>query len=116
MLATLFVGMSTWMGISEETTVESFVTVGLVGDSVDAIQIVAGSFAFFILTVFALKNGAGNLIFRVLIAILGLLSVLDIIGFLGVGATDGPIGFITWILWSVCLVGIGVLGLTTKEA
>ena len=48
MLATLFVGMSTWMVISEETTVESFVMVGLVGDSVDAIQIVTGSFAFFI--------------------------------------------------------------------
>ena len=117
MLATLFVGMSTWMVISEETTVESFVTVGLVGDSVDAIQIVAGSFAFFILTVFALKNGAGNLIFRVLIAILGLLAVLDIIGLMGfIGDLDDSIGFITWILWSVCLVGIGVLGLTTKEA
>ena len=116
MLVSLFVSMSTWMVISEETTVESFQMVGLVGVSVDGIQIVAGSFAFFILTVFALKNGAGNLIFRVLIAILGLLSVLDIIGFLGVGITDGPIGFITWILWSVCLVGIGVLGLTTKEA
>jgi hypothetical protein len=116
MLVSLFVSMSTWMVISEETTVESFQMVGLVGESVDGIQIVAGSFAFFILTVFALKNGAGNLIFRVLIAILGLLSVLDIIGFLGVGITDGPIGFITWILWSVCLVGIGVLGLTTKEA
>ena len=117
MLATLFVGMSTWMVISEETTVESFVTVGLVGDSVDAIQIVAGSFAFFILTVFALKNGAGNVIFRVLIAILGLLAVLDIIDLMGIiGDLDDSIGFITWILWSVCLVGIGVLGLTTKEA
>ena len=117
MLATLFIGMSTWMVISEETTVESFVTVGLVGDSVDAIQIVAGSFAFFILTVFALKNGAGNVIFRALIAILGLLAVLDIIGLMGIiGDLDDSIGFITWILWSVCLVGIGVLGLTTKEA
>jgi len=117
MLVSLFVGMSTWMVISEDTTVESFQMVGLVGDSVDAIQIVAGSFAFFILTVFALKNGAGNLIFRVLIAILGLLAVLDIIGLMGIiGDLDDSIGFITWILWSVCLVGIGVLGLTTKEA
>jgi len=117
MLTTLFVGMSTWMVISEDTTVESFQMVGLVGDSVDAIQIVAGSFAFFILTVFALKNGAGNVIFRTLIAILGVLAVLDIIGLMGIiGDLDDSIGFITWILWSVCLVGIGVLGLTTKEA
>ena len=117
MLVSLFVGMSTWMVISEDTTVESFQMVGLVGDSVDAIQIVAGSFAFFILTVFALKNGAGNVIFRVLIAILGLLAVLDIIDLMGIiGDLDDSIGFITWILWSVCLVGIGVLGLTTKEA
>ena len=117
MLATLFVGMSTWMVISEETTVESFVMVGLVGDSVDAIQIVTGSFAFFILTVFALKNGAGNVIFRALIAILGVLAVLDILGLLISDLNlDDSIGFITWILWSLCIVGIGVLGLTTKEA
>ena len=117
MLATLFVGMSTWMVVSEETTVESFVMVGLVGDSVDVIQIVTGSFAFFILTVFALKNGAGNVIFRVLIAILGVLAVLDILGLLIADLDlDDSIGFITWILWSLCIVGIGVLGLTTKEA
>ena len=117
MLATLFVGMSTWMVISEETTVESFVMVGLVGDSVDVIHIVTGSFAFFILTVFALKNGAGNVIFRVLIAILGVLAVLDILGLLIADLDlDDSIGFITWILWSLCIVGIGVLGLTTKEA
>ena len=116
MLATLFVGMSTWMVVSEETTVESFVMVGLVGDSVDVIQIVTGSFAFFILTVFALKNGAGNVIFRVLIAILGVLAVLDILGLLIADLDlDDSIGFITWILWSLCIVGIGVLGLTTKE-
>ena len=117
MLATLFVGMSTWMVISEETTVESFVMVGLVGDSGDVIQIVTGSFAFIILTVFALKNGAGNVIFRVLIAILGVLAVLDILGLLIADLDlDDSIGFITWILWSLCIVGIGVLGLTTKEA
>jgi len=117
MLATMFVSMSTWMVISEKTTVESFEMVGLVGESVDAIQIVAGSFAFFILTVFALKNGAGNVIFRVLIAILGVLAVLDILGLIGIiGDLDDSIGFITWILWSLCIVGIGVLGLTTKEA
>ena len=117
MLATLFVGMSTWMVISEETTVESFVMVGLVGDSVDVIQIVTGSFAFFILTVFALKNGAGTVIFRALIAILGVLAVLDILGLLISDLNlDDSIGFITWILWSLCIVGIGVLGLTTKEA
>ena len=117
MLATLFVGMSTWMVVSEKTTVESFEMVGLVGDSVDVIQIVTGSFAFFILTVFALKNGAGNVIFRVLIAILGVLAVLDILGLLIADLDlDDSIGFITWILWSLCIVGIGVLGLTTKEA
>ena len=117
MLATMFVSMSTWMVISETTTVESFEMVGLVGDSVDVIQIVTGSFAFFILTVFALKNGAGNVIFRVLIAILGVLAVLDILGLLIADLDlDDSIGFITWILWSLCIVGIGVLGLTTKEA
>ena len=117
MLATMFVSMSTWMVISEKTTVESFEMVGLVGSSVDAIQIVAGSFAFFILTVFALKHGAGNVIFRVLIAILGVLAVLDILGLLIADLDlEDSIGFITWILWSVCIVGIGVLGLTTKEA
>ena len=117
MLATLFVSMSTWMVISEKTTVESFEMVGLVGESVDTIQIVAGSFVFFILTVFTLKNGAGNVIFRVLIAILGVLAVLDILGLLFSDLDlDDSIGFITWILWSLCLVGIGVLGLTTKEA
>ena len=117
MLATLFVSMSTWMVISEKTTVESFEMVGLVGESVDVIQVVAGSFVFFILTVFALKNGAGNVIFRVLIAILGVLAVLDILGLLISDLDlDDSIGFITWILWSLCLVGIGVLGLTTKEA
>ena len=116
MLATLFASMSTWMLISEETTVESHKTIGLVGDSIGGIQIIAGSFAFFILTVFALKNGAGNLIFRALIAILGVLAVLDIIGLLGFIDLDDMIGMITWILWSLCLVGIGVIGLTTKEA
>ena len=66
---------------------------------------------------FALKNGAGNVIFRVLIAILGVLAVLDILGLLIADLDlDDAIGFITWILWSVCIVGIGVLGLTTKEA
>ena len=117
MLATLFVSMSTWMVISEKTTVESFEMVGLVGESVDVIQVVAGSFVFFILTVFALKNGAGNVIFRVLIAILGVLAVLDILGLLIADLDlDDSIGFNTWILWSLCIVGIGVLGLTTKEA
>ena len=117
MLATMIVSMSTWMVISEKTTVESFEMVGLVGSSVDDIQIVAGNFAFFILTVFALKNGAGNVIFRVLIAILGVLAVLDILGLLISDLNlDDSIGFITWILWSLCIVGIGVLGLTTKEA
>ena len=108
--------MNIFRSISEETTVESHQMIGLVGESVDGIQIIAASFAFFILTVFALKNSAGNLIFRVLIAILGVLSVLDIISLMGVIDSDDTIGFITWILWSLCLVGIGVLGLTTKEA
>ena len=117
MLATLFASMATWMVISEDATVDSYQVVGQVGDAFDGIQIVAGSFVFFILSVFALKNGAGNLIFRVFIAILGLLAVLDIINLLVDLDFEGSgIGLITWILWSVCLVGIGVIGLRTKEA
>ncbi len=116
MLTSLFVSMSSWMAISDKVTLDSYVVLEHVGDAVDAVQIITGSFALIILSVFALKNGAGNQIFRGLIAILGVLSVLDIVTLLGGMDTDGDVGFITWILWSAVLVGIGVLGLTTKEA
>ena len=114
MLTTLFVSMGLWMGISDETTVEGYEITQQAGNAVDSIQIVAGSFILIILSVFALKNGAGNGIFRVLIAILGVLSILDIVG-LFVNMEDG-LGFITWILWAVVVAGIGVLGLVTKDA
>tara|TARA_Y100001960_G_C14521275_1_gene751414 strand:- start:62 stop:685 length:624 start_codon:yes stop_codon:yes gene_type:complete len=114
MLTTLFVSMGLWMGISDETTVAGYEITQQAGNAVDSIQIVAGSFILIILSVFALKNGAGNGIFRVLIAILGVLSILDIVG-LFVNMEDG-LGFITWILWAVVVAGIGVLGLVTKDA
>tara|TARA_B100000029_G_C17204744_1_gene825779 strand:+ start:74 stop:697 length:624 start_codon:yes stop_codon:yes gene_type:complete len=114
MLTTLFVSMGLWMGISDETTVAGYEITQQAGSAVDSIQIVAGSFILIILSVFALKNGAGNGIFRVLIAILGVLSILDIVG-LFVNMEDG-LGFITWILWAVVVAGIGVLGLVTKDA
>ena len=97
-LAMLFASMSMWMLIPEESTVESYKMIGLVGESVSSIQLIASSFAFLILTVFALKNSAGDQIFRALITILGVLGVVDIIGLLGVIDTDGDIGMITWIL------------------
>jgi surface polysaccharide O-acyltransferase-like enzyme len=96
MLAMLLATMSMWMLVSEETTVENYKTIGLVGDSIGGISTVALSFAIFILTVVALKNGAGNQIFRALIAILSVSAVVDIIDLLGfIDIGDTPLGFIT---------------------
>jgi hypothetical protein len=65
---------------------------------------------------FVFKNGAGNVIFKVLIAILAVLAIVDFIGLLDVIDMGDGIGFITWILWGASLLGVGVVGLITKEA
>lgn len=119
MLATLFTSMGLWMGAaSETTTLDIYVMTEAVGSSIDNIQLITGSFVFFILTVFALKNGAGSLIFRGLIAILGILAVVDMLGVLSVigDIEDNAVGMVTWFLWGLSLIGIGVIGLRTKEA
>jgi len=115
MLVTLFVAIAPALIVSEKTTADNFVTLSLMGEA-DAIQIIAGGFVYIILAVFALKNGSGNRIFRTLIALLGLFALLDIVGVIGpTSEADDFIEFVVWILWSVCLVGIGIQGLTTKE-
>jgi hypothetical protein len=111
--------MGLWMGAaSETTTLDIYVMTEAVGSSIDNIQLITGSFVFFILTVFALKNGAGSLIFRGLIAILGILAVVDMLGVLSVigDIEDNAVGMVTWFLWGLSLIGIGVIGLRTKEA
>ncbi len=119
MLATLFTSVGLWMGASSETTtLDIYVMTEAVGDSIDNVQLITGGFAFLILAVFALKNGAGSLIFRGLIAILGILAVIDMLGVLSVigDIEDSLVGMITWFLWGLSLIGIGVIGLRTKEA
>jgi hypothetical protein len=119
MLATLFTSVGLWMGAaSETTTLDIYVMTEAVGDSIDNVQLITGSFVFFILAVFALKNGAGSLIFRGLIAILGILAVIDMLGVLSIigDIEDTLVGMITWVLWGLSLIGIGVIGLRTKEA
>jgi hypothetical protein len=119
MLATLFTSVGLWMGASSETTtLDIYVVTEAVGDSIDNVQLITGGFAFLILAVFALKNGAGSLIFRGLIAILGILAVIDLLGVLSVigDIEDSLAGMITWFLWGLSLIGIGVIGLRTKEA
>ena len=63
-----------------------------------------------------LKNGLGNLIFKVFVAIIGGLSVGDLVDMIVIRTDDSDLGFITWIGWAIAVVGIGVLGLTTKKA
>lgn len=119
MLATLFTSVGLWMGASSETTtLDIYVMTEAVGDSIDNVQLITGGFAFLILAVFALKNGAGSLIFRGLIAILGILAVIDMLGVLSIigDIEDSVAGLITWVLWGLSLIGIGVIGLRTKEA
>jgi len=119
MLATLFTSVGLWMGASSETTtLDIYVVTEAVGDSIDNVQLITGGFVFLILAVFALKNGAGSLIFRGLIAILGILAVIDMLGVLSVigDIEDSLVGMITWFLWGLSLIGIGVIGLRTKEA
>jgi hypothetical protein len=115
MLALLLANLAMFMLIPEETTVESLATMDHISESLRNMTDVLSGAVFLIIAGFVFKNGAGNVIFKVLIAILAVLAIVDFIGLLDVIDMDG-VGFITWILWSLCLVGIGVLGLTTKEA
>ena len=116
MLALLLAQLSMFMLIPEETTVESFTAMDHISQSLSNMTNVLSGLVFLIIAGFVLKNGAGNVIFKVLIAILALLAIVDFIGLLDVIDLDDGIGFVTWILWGVSLLGIGVLGLTTKEA
>mgnify|MGYP001426696509 FL=1 len=96
-------------------TLESFTAMEHISESLRNMTDVLSGLVFLIIAGFVFKNGAGNVIFKVLIAILAALAIVDFIGILGVIDLDG-IGFITWILWGLSLTGVGVLGLTTKEA
>ena len=116
MLALLLANLAMFMLIPEETTVESFTAMDHISQSLSNMTNVLSGLVFLIIAGFVLKNGAGNVIFKVLIAILALLAIVDFIGLLDVIDLDDGIGFVTWILWGVSLLGIGVLGLTTKEA
>ena len=49
-------------------------------------------------------------------AIIGVLSVADLVNVIVIRTEDSDLGFITWIGWAIAVVGIGVLGLTTKKA
>jgi len=115
MLALLLANLTMFMLIPEETTLESFTAMEHISESLRNMTDVLSGLVFLIIAGFVFKNGAGNVIFKVLIAILGVLAIVDFIGVLGVIDLDG-IGFITWILWSLSLTGVGVLGLTTKKA
>tara|TARA_Y100000588_G_C14119014_1_gene866495 strand:+ start:248 stop:874 length:627 start_codon:yes stop_codon:yes gene_type:complete len=116
MLALLLANLAMFMLIPEETTVESFTAMDHISQSLSNMTNVLSGLVFLIIAGFVFKNGAGNVIFKVLIAILALLAIVDFIGLLDVIDLDDGIGFVTWILWGVSLLGIGVLGLTTKEA
>ena len=116
MLALLLANLAMFMLIPEETTVESFTAMDHISQSLSNMTNVLSGLVFLIIAGFVLKNGAGNVIFKVLIAILALLAIVDFIGLLDVIDLDDGIGFVTWILGGVSLLGIGVLGLTTKEA
>ena len=115
MLALLLANLTMFMLIPEETTLESFTAMEHISESLRNMTDVLSGLVFLIIAGFVFKNGAGNVIFKVLIAILAVLAIVDFIGVLGVIDLD-VIGFITWILWSLSLTGVGVLGLTTKEA
>ena len=116
MVGSLLVSMSTWLILGEDATLEIQEAVDAVGNSVNAIFIIASAFVQLIIAWFALKNGLGNLIFKVFVAILGVLSVLDLVNIIVNGTGESDLSFITWILWAISVVVIGVLGLRTKEA
>jgi surface polysaccharide O-acyltransferase-like enzyme len=116
MVGSLLISMSTWLILEADATVETQKATGAVGNSVNSIFIIASAIVQLIIAGFVLKNGLGNLIFKVFVAIIGVLSVADLVDIIVIRTEDSDLGFITWIGWAIAVVGIGVLGLRTKEA
>tara|TARA_B100000700_G_C14889318_1_gene781959 strand:+ start:422 stop:1072 length:651 start_codon:yes stop_codon:yes gene_type:complete len=116
MVGSLLVSMSTWLIHGPDATLETQQASDAVGNSVNSLFIIASAFVQLIIAWFALKNGLGNQIFKVFVAIIGVLSVLDLVNMVVDGAgSESDLAFITWIGWAIAVVGIGVLGLVTKE-
>ena len=116
MVGSLLISMSTWLILGEDATLETQKASDAVGNSVNTIFIIASAFLQLIIAGFVLKNGLGNLIFKVFVEIIGVLSVGDLVDIIVIRTEDSDLGFITWIGWAIAVVGIGVLGLTTKKA
>jgi hypothetical protein len=116
MVSSLLVSMSMWMIVAEDATIASSEAAEAIGDSVNVLFIIASAFLQLIIAWFVLKNGLGNLVFKVFVAIIGLVSVADLVNVIVTGDPDGSdLGFITWILWAISVIVIGVVGLKTKE-
>lgn len=115
MVGSLLVSMSTWLILGPDSTVEIQKASDAVGNSVNSLFIIASAFVQLIIAWFALKNGLGNLIFKVFVGIIGVLSVVDLVNIIVNRTDDSDLGFITWIGWAVAVLAIGVLGLVTKE-
>ena len=115
MVGSLLVSMSTWLILGPDSTVEIQKASDAVGNSVNSLFIIASAFVQLIIAWFALKNGLGNLIFKVFVGIIGGLSVVDLVNIIVSRTDDSDLGFITWIGWAVAVLAIGVLGLVTKE-
>tara|TARA_B100000029_G_scaffold399603_1_gene398347 strand:- start:1064 stop:1696 length:633 start_codon:yes stop_codon:yes gene_type:complete len=115
MVGSLLVSMSTWLILGPDSTVEIQKASDAVGNSVNSLFIIASAFVQLIIAWFALKNGLGNLIFKVFVGIIGVLSVVDLVNIIVSRTDDSDLGFITWIGWAVAVLAIGVLGLVTKE-
>ena len=52
---------------------------------------------------------------KVLVGILGVLSTVDLANMILSRTVDSDLDFITWMLWAVALICIGVSGLVTGE-
>ena len=115
MVGSLLLSLSTWLLVGEDATLEKQQTLDLVGNSINTLFIASSAFVQLIIAWFALKNGLGNLIFKVFVGIIGVLSVVDLVNIIVSRTDDSDLGFITWIGWAVAVLAIGVLGLVTKE-
>ncbi len=115
MVGSLLLSMSTWLVLGEDSTVETQKNIDLVGNSINTLFIASSAFVQLIIAWFALKNGLGNLIFKVFVGILGVLSALDIVNLILNGNSENDLAFFTWILWAVAVVAIGITGLVTKK-
>ena len=115
MVGSLLLSLSTWLLVGEDATLEKQQTLDLVGNSINTLFIASSAFVQLIIAWFALKNGLGNLIFKVFVGILGVLSALDLVNLILNGNDENDLAFFTWILWAVAVVAIGITGLVTKK-